>query len=216
MIKRLKSNKGLTLVELLIGMAMLGILITIVGAIFSSIFRVQNTVIELAELNNMLDNAANPIMADLQNAAAPLINLHIDNRVAISLRNAHVSNDCSILPPDPCPLDTEYSFICFNSCDADRDTIYTVNADGVLLKNGNSILPGDFYKGKRISFTVEEESPGAKAYILTLTISDRDNEFLTSRQYTARPFRINQHNSPPVPPPPPICGTCNEEPCICP
>ncbi|MCL2108553.1 MAG: prepilin-type N-terminal cleavage/methylation domain-containing protein [Oscillospiraceae bacterium] len=92
---RLKSNKGVTLIELLVGIALLALLMSSVGFIIVPLFRVSHDVSDLAELNTLLDNISRVVVRDLSAATssptgaapAPLI-----------------CNNCS--NPDPCGCGT--------------------------------------------------------------------------------------------------------------
>jgi hypothetical protein len=69
---KLKSNKGVTLTELLIGMGMFALFLSAISLLFSGLNRSRDTIIELAELNTLLDNVSAPIIRDITNATSPL------------------------------------------------------------------------------------------------------------------------------------------------
>jgi hypothetical protein len=69
---KLKSNKGVTLTELLVGIGMLALFLSAISLLFSGLNRSRDAVIELAELNTLLDNISAPIIRDLTNTATRL------------------------------------------------------------------------------------------------------------------------------------------------
>ena len=73
MIKILKNKKGLTLVELIIGMVVLSIILIMASAVLLPTLQFQRRANELAEQNALLDNLANQIVYDLSRAVEPVL-----------------------------------------------------------------------------------------------------------------------------------------------
>jgi len=64
-LKLLKSNKGMTLTELMVGIAILSILMMTVSTVFMQMSRLQQRTLDMSEINSLVDNVANPMVSDL-------------------------------------------------------------------------------------------------------------------------------------------------------
>jgi hypothetical protein len=211
-LKRLKSNKGITLSELMVGLVVLSILILMVGALMTNVTGMQRRAIELTELNTLVDNVSNPIVKDLTNiaAGAPV--------VFCNFAICQCTDDCTA---DVC----DSAIICPFNCvgvGINRVTInisglgsvtYSIDDEGVLFKscispecpdfdpnpalncNGHAVYQKDYYKNRSILFTVEDAPGTGVAYILTVILTDdrRGGIELLSRQYATRPMSLNQY-----------------------
>jgi hypothetical protein len=215
MLKRLVGNKGVTMIELIVGMTIFFILVLTVNGIFMSMSRMQNRVIELSEMNGLLDNVANPIVSDLLNASGNISTFQ-ENHLIIPQGNITYSvhycdtcpgcHDCitaGCADPDSCALVCDPS--CLPACAVPCDP----EVVGVLLRNCNSpacpspcsghpVLPAGFYKGKQVRFILEQLLPadvpvGVTAYRLTVRIQ-KDGVDVAVREYDVRPLRLNQHS----------------------
>lgn len=84
MMKNLKEKKGMTLIELIVGMMMFAILTAAVSAVLVPMLRVYARANEFAECNTLLDNVANQIIKDLSNATKEL-DLSADETILITI-----------------------------------------------------------------------------------------------------------------------------------
>lgn len=162
-LKFLKSKKGLTLVELLVGCALLAVLTSVLVIVFVPMVNMQIKVKELAELNGLLDNLANPIVKDISKTFSSPVITGTENDIQISVHSLN-------------------------------DVAYTVDSDGILLRNGLPVYSKSFYKDKSIKFVCDTASVSGEAYNLTVTIiSDSDNTEIISREYAVKPLSLNQY-----------------------
>jgi hypothetical protein len=228
---KLKSKKGVTLTELLVGMGMFALFLSAISLLFSGLNRSRDTIIELAELNTLLDNVSAPIIRDITNATRELF-----------AGCGCVPEDCDILfcELDPTCDGTGCACICHDDCGHPPPStgideisiplgaggisiVYSICIDAACACGGENILvldcrsvectiAGDhhhpvlqkaFYKGKSVSFIVEE-APAASGvtYILTIIIyrdvngipSPIFNNEVIRRDYAIRPLSLNQFN----------------------
>lgn len=68
---------------------------------------------------------------------------------------------------------------------------YSVNEEGVLLKNKSPVLVKGYYKGKSVEIACTSSDSG-KEYTLTVTVFS-DSGTAVSRDYTVRPLVLNQN-----------------------
>ena len=166
MMKVLKCKKGMTIIELVIAMILFVMLTIAVSAVFAPMMRAYAKANEIAECNTLLDNIANQMISDMSEVTKPL-------------------EDNNSLPVDDILL-----------IDIDNVKVdYSIDSDGIVLKNGAAVLSKNFYKDKSIKFSCSaaDELDG-KAYILTVAIfSDENNEQIASRDYAVKPLFLNQY-----------------------
>jgi len=200
-IERLKSNKGVTLTELLIGMGMFALFLTAISLLFTNLTQSRDTIIERSELNSLLDNLSAPIIRDLSNATAP-INFNTCSCVtppcSEPLTCDPTDPDCEIVFGCACDCHIPVTCTCVNLNGINHIIIpqggsvsadYSVDAtQGVLVRNCHSVecpltglhfhpvLQKSYYKNKSIFFTLTPQpSASGISYTLTLIIyNDRD------------------------------------------
>ena len=68
---------------------------------------------------------------------------------------------------------------------------YSVNEEGVLLRNNSPVLVKGYYKGKSVRIACTSSDSG-KEYTLTVTVFS-DSGTAVSRDYTVRPLVLNQY-----------------------
>jgi len=168
--KVLKNKKGITLVELLVGLLLLSIIVAAAGSTIAPMLKVYSKANEIAEWNTLLDNLANQMVSDLSEMTVPIED-----------------------QPGAGPWSDNITFTA-----GWRTITYTVDANGMLLKSINSaaphlVLPADFYKRKSVGFSIREEVP-ERAYMLTVSITPPAGETgeTISRDYAIRPLVLNQ------------------------
>jgi prepilin-type N-terminal cleavage/methylation domain-containing protein len=175
--KLLKSQKGMTLIELVVGMVMFAIAVGAVGAILAPTLRVYAEANEYAESNNLLDTLANQILDDLSEATtAPTINAEGRLEFYIDTRKVTYWVDQTAGGANEGLLMRQYES---NEEDTDEKPVYTE----------------PFYKGKSLAFAVDTDE--APVYTLTLSIS---GGISISRTYAVRPVAVTI--TPPSPEPP--------------
>jgi prepilin-type N-terminal cleavage/methylation domain-containing protein len=213
-IKRLKSNKGVTLSELLVGMFILAILLSAIYALFSQVTRSQKDIIDMSELNSLLDNVSNPIISDLSNAYEVLF------------CNPACTCDESCDPDDPAAV-AACTSVCNCRCviwgrNIDKLTmrlggvgniVYYIGADGSLFKNcisplcpvadceGHAVLHKDFYKRRSVSFLINPATdpfgtpynPQGSFTLVIIITSDSDDSDWIRREYSIRPLTIESN-----------------------
>jgi hypothetical protein len=174
-----KNKRGVTLVELIASMIMLTFITFSVFAIMAPILRVYTQAGDVAEVNALLDNVANEMIGTIRNAAAEIDE---DDLFVVFGRN----NDGMVF--------TLHGFYGSGLI----TTEYSVDNNGVLLKNGVPFFSKAFYRGYSVSFSVSlsnTPSVNETSYILTMTItSDRDATRFISRDYAVVPLVLNQYN----------------------
>jgi type II secretory pathway pseudopilin PulG len=175
-IRLIRDKRGVSLVELIVSMVLLSFITVAVFAVMTPILRVYTQAGEIAEINTLLDNVANEMIGTVRNITAEINESELD--IIFSRSNP---NEILLLHGSGYVL-TEYS----------------VDDDGVLLKNGVPFFSKAFYKGSSVSFAIslsESASANETAYIITVTItSDRDATRVVSRDYAVVPLVLNQYN----------------------
>ncbi|MCL2696984.1 MAG: hypothetical protein FWE74_02745 [Oscillospiraceae bacterium] len=211
-IKRIKSNAGVSLTELVIGMALLSIFVITVGGLLTNVTRLQNRVIDLTELNSLVDNISNKIIRDLTNAVIPL------ELCNFAVCKCDENCDPNNPNPDERCSDGDCDFNCAGGknrfalvLSSEGSVVYSVDNSvenrGALFRScntdscpiagclGHPVLHKDFYKFKSVNFVLEPAATGTgTAYVLTISITeDSDGRILTSREYAIRPIALNQY-----------------------
>lgn len=166
--KILKCKKGMTLVELIVGVMIFTVITTIASAVLAQMVRVYSQSNELAELNTLLDNVANHIVSDISNATTPLVNIGIDNEITVVIDTNTITYTVA------------------------GDGTLLRSAGGAAPI---PILPKTFYKNKSVGFVLNLSPSGTgTAYMLTVTIhSDHNGSPIISRDYAIRPLALNQY-----------------------
>jgi prepilin-type N-terminal cleavage/methylation domain-containing protein len=174
MMKVLKNKKGITLVELMVGLLLLSIIVAAAGSTIAPMLKVYSKANEIAEWNTLLDNLANQMVSDLSEMTVP-----IEDQPGAGAG----------------PWSDNITFTA-----GFRTITYAVSKDnplwddGMLERNGILVLPEDFYKRKIVSFILNDAgNHGEIAYMLTVRIEPSDGEGATiSRDYAVRPLVLNQ------------------------
>ena len=170
--KLLKSKKGFTLVELLVGLVIFGIISVAVAASLAPTLFAFMRANDFAEYNILLDNIANQIINDLsQSTEEP------EFAEAGDWGSAGW-NDLSI---------TKHAV----------RVRYTVGGAGILLRDlGGDPFPvfsEEFYKRKTVAFKLNTFSTDPLAYTLTVRLENINRDFDIEREYAVRPLILNQH-----------------------
>jgi prepilin-type N-terminal cleavage/methylation domain-containing protein len=187
--KKLKNRKGMTLTELLVGIAVFSILMLTVTTVFMQMVRLQQRAVAMSELNTLVDNVANPIISDLLgsthvcNVACPVAippcnnfdpdiihmtvsRMSVRYRISTGCATTCIccNGSCGFVPCDSScgvnPCDFSCGAVpCNGACGA---TGFHPPA-GILLRNGRAVLADDFYKGRNVAlaFGIICEAEGA-------------------------------------------------------
>ncbi|MDR2559710.1 MAG: hypothetical protein LBC86_09260 [Oscillospiraceae bacterium] len=186
-IKRIKSNAGVSLTELIIGMALLSIFVLTIGALLTNVTRLQNRVIEMTELNALIDNISNPVVREVSNATHAIAFCTLESCDNTSCAGDGINRFTVVIGGIGSvvySIDDEGAL--FRSCDSPQCDI--------LDCPGHQVLHKDSYKFRSVNFTLAPATIGTgTAYILTITLTcDRNNDsILSTREYAIRPFAPN-------------------------
>ena len=162
--KILKNKKGVTLVELAVGMVIFSIVTASAIAVMVPMMRAMTRANVISEYNALLDNLANNIISEM----------------------SMVSYDTNI--PNPIIIDDNLINI------VPSGIVFTIDEDGILLINGFSVLPKQYYRNNRMSFEPRLiTNEFGTVYEITLTLSD-GRGYEVSRTYSVRPLALNQYN----------------------
>ena len=189
--KLLKCKKGLTLIELIVGIVMFSIIaIAISTALAPTLFSYMRAN-DFAEYNALLDNIANQMINDLSQST--------DKPVFDDTAGA---GGWAIDNSGRLTITTNIRVITYSLRQADVRVID--NIGGVLQKEGINtdgdleffdVFSEDFYKRKSLSFMLEDVPGTVPAYTLTLRLrenSNLGNIFEISREYAVRPLMLEQ------------------------
>jgi prepilin-type N-terminal cleavage/methylation domain-containing protein len=214
-IKRLKSNAGMTLTEVLIGMFLLSLLALAVGALLIQVTRLQHGAIELAELNSLIDNVSTPVIRELANVSVE-INFCDDD--------CDCDETCDPAVPDPahtalCDCECEfwgngenrftmfirglgsvvYSIVDIGGVNDEAHVLFRNCGESSLCPiidcDGHPVLQRDFYKNRTPSFELREVATGGGGvgYILSVEIRSEITGSTIIREYAVSPLALNQY-----------------------
>ncbi|MCL2719527.1 MAG: type II secretion system GspH family protein [Lachnospiraceae bacterium] len=186
--KMLNNNQGLTLVELMVGIMIFAVITTSAMSIFAPMLRTMLRATEIAEYNTLFDNIANIIVSDLASSTAGPVLSGADVRLnpGGTLEDFTWTNGQDLL------------WLTINFPQA---VVYTADGDGVLLRNGNPLLPQMFLnQGTAATFVCVEvltldaaNNVTERFYRLTLTLSNIIGDGGITRDYIVRPLVLNQY-----------------------
>ena len=179
--KILKSKKGLTLMELIVGILMFTIISITISMLLAPILMSYTRANDFAEYNALLDNIANRIVNDLSQSTMP-----------------------PVFTPDPGPWAQDDGI--FLEVFTNNRIIRYALSGGVLQRADrldaagdpdlHDVFSEDFYRRKDVSFMLEEadENPDFTGYRLTVRLTERRTAgFQIYREYAIRPLMLNQN-----------------------
>jgi prepilin-type N-terminal cleavage/methylation domain-containing protein len=126
----LKRKKGMTLIEIMVGSMLFGLVVMTVTAAMSPMLRAFTRANDLAEYNLILDNAGNTIVSDMAQAS-----------------------DVRGIATDTVTLEIDTMSIVYSVVDGSLRR----SPDGGA--NSTLVFPEGFYKGKSVSFDVSGTAP---------------------------------------------------------
>jgi len=198
--KILKNKKGITLIELIVGIVMFGVITVAISTMLAPMLFSFMSANDFAEYNSLLDNLANQMINDLSQATeAPVF--------VPSTASADGWAEDETGLPDGAGLTIKTR---------NRIVRYRVNDAGVLQRAGVievfddddgrrvtevvwfEVFDADIYKRKAVSFmlTLDDESDFT-SYILTIRIASTHDvpsaggNFELQRDYAVRPLMLN-------------------------
>ncbi|MCL2084511.1 MAG: prepilin-type N-terminal cleavage/methylation domain-containing protein [Oscillospiraceae bacterium] len=161
----LRNSKGITLVELLVGMMLLSVIAAAASVVLVSIVPIFTDANDFAEYSTMLDDVANHIISDFSEMSTATSLSSAENHLSFNTFNSgtvvYTTIDPTIDPDDP---------------------------GGRLWKTGVLVFPDIYYKGKGIGFEMEEADPAEAGYVLTVRVFNKYGEEALSREYAVKPF----------------------------
>lgn len=211
MYKKLKSTKGLTLIELIVGMLMFAIIVTTVTMMMAPTMNLFSRTTDLAERNALLDNIANMIINDMETATRELQTESINNYTEFAAIDADTymtiwamgnAAPVGLRTAQPVISSDDNEIIIIHNLN--NRVVYSINNnENVLLRDGRQVLSQDYHRNMSVSYTLERRPGEGAAYNLTLTLSSmvegRENDTV-QRVYAVKPLAIaaNQFLPPPV------------------
>ena len=174
MMKALKNKKGMTLIEVIVGIVMFAIISLAISMVLAPTLFAYMRANDFAEYNTLLDNLANQILSDLsQSTETPVfIEDDWDSDVSIT-QNTRVIN--------------------YTVADAGdlRNTMILFRQVGNA--EPSPVFSEDFYKRKNVSFKIEtNETEAAVVYLLTVRLQSQSGNLEIEREYAVRPLVLNQ------------------------
>jgi prepilin-type N-terminal cleavage/methylation domain-containing protein len=169
--KLLKSQKGMTLVELVVGMVMFAIAVGAIGSIMVPTLRVYAEANEFAESNNLVDTLANQILDDLSEATA----------VTPGTGTFTFS------------MDTRTVMYSLDTSGGDSDGILLRQATSATVTSASPmpVFTKDFYKRKSVSVLTLSGPSSNGVYQLTIGIERDDGSgTIPPRTYAVRPVAV--------------------------
>jgi len=159
----LKSKKGMTLTEIIVGSLLFAIAAAMVAAIIGPMMMAFSRANAIAEYNMLLDSVGNRIVSDIAGAIEPPETLPFNSQT-----------------------DDEFSIIT-----ASEIVIYEIDDYGRLVRNDSPVFPADFYGGRDVSFTVTEAPANSGVFTVSVTVSsDGGGGGISTRDYVVRPLML--------------------------
>lgn len=162
MIKRLKSKKGMTLIELIAAMMVFAVISTCAAALMGPILNIYARANDLAEVSNLLDTLSAEILNDLADASDVIIDPADDTTVTIQ---------------------TNRSTIVYS---VDTGILYKETNN----REAKPVL-GDKYSGNMtVGLFVGVDATSGVCTVTINIIDGRDGSIMASRPYSIRPLGL--------------------------
>jgi hypothetical protein len=167
MIRRIISlfndKRGVTLVELVVGMIVTLIVVSAAGAVLTPMMRVFARSNDLAEMNKLLDTVSGLLIADINRA----------DRIDIDGDDIRITTNVEVI---------DYYI--------DEDILFRAPVVDDVRAEGRPVFQRDYYKRKMLGIEFSELGENIKVpFLITLTISDRFGE-LGRRDYAVSPLGL--------------------------
>jgi len=173
--RKVKNNKGLTLIELVVGLIIFGIISVAISMILAPTLFAYMRANDFAEYNALLDNVANHMINDI----SQITDIIDENELGSWIDGDTNTGVITLLQ-------------------STQIIQYTVNENGALIKD-HPVFSEDFYKSKKLSVRIDYSDTNTAtndiAYILTIRLTEDNtmsNLFQIEREYAVKPLIINQ------------------------
>jgi len=171
--KMLNDNRGMTLIELMVGMMIFAVITTSALSIFMPMMKIMMRSTEISEYNTQFDNVANLVINDLSSSTGP----------AVVNRSAPGQPLVRLL------IEIDYP----------GAVVYEYDANGILLRNGIPLLPERFFGWTSvvlecINIFEDDDDIDAIVYHLSVSLLGINDDTGVSRTYVVRPLALNQYN----------------------
>jgi len=170
--KILKSKKGLTLIELVVGLVIFSIISVAVSASLAPTLFAFMRANDFAEYNILLDNIANQIISDLSQST-------VEPDFPEAGEWPEGWNELTI---------TQLAAIVNYAIDRPESGLLTKEMSGITWE----VFPDDFYNRKTVAFKIANVEDSS-SYILTIRLQNTNGDFVIEREYAVRPLILNQH-----------------------
>ena len=175
--KTLNNKKGMTLMELIVGIMMFTIISIAVSMMLAPILSSFTKANDFAEYNALLDNIANHLINDIsQSTSGPVFTegdwAEDDHGIFLTVFTQNRVIRYAVMG----------GILQREGLDADNNTLLF------------DVFSEDFYRRKLVSFMIEtDETTDITAYFITVRLTERGNVgFEIQRQYAVRPLIMNQ------------------------
>ncbi|MCL2052055.1 MAG: type II secretion system GspH family protein [Lachnospiraceae bacterium] len=186
--KKFKDNRGLTLVELIVGMFIFSIVTAATLSILMPMIRTMKRANEIAEYNTLFDNIANLIVSDLKKAVNPWP-LPLEDEYGNILEDGDGNIIGWRISVNSSPYLIDYA----NASETNEAGV----TRSFILRNGTDLLPRHFSWWTNVSFSLVPPPDGQPmVYLLTVRLSD-NNDISLTRDYVIRPLALNQYHGSP-------------------
>jgi len=194
----LKNKKGLTLIELIVGIIMFAVISLAISTLLSPMLMAFMGANDFAEYNSLLDNIANQIISDLsQSTTDPdFVASGGDNWLTDANGSLTITTSARII-----------TYTVRNTAPGTGGVLQREGAREVLNADNElvfetfffDVFSEDFYKHKAVSIMLKPEGgTGTTAFVLTVRLTSTANlasaggNFELQRDYAVRPLMLNQ------------------------
>jgi type II secretory pathway component PulJ len=190
--KIFKNKKGMTLMELVVGMVMFTIISITISMLLAPILSAYTRANDFAEYNALLDNIANEIINDISQSTAPPV------FTAGSGDDGFAQDNDGIFLRITTPSGIiRYAVI---GGVLQREGLWQARDEyglpvGAPIPRFDDVFAEDFYKRKTVSFNWEADTD-PNVYTLTVRLTENRGwgaaSFEIQRDYAVRPLMLNQ------------------------
>jgi len=164
--KALKSKKGISLMEILVGSMLFGLVVMTVASVISPMIMAFRRANDLAEYNLILDNVGNLLTSEMAQAS-------------------DITGDLNTLVMT---IETQPTIVSYSV--QDGMLMRSLNIDDIIISESHVFPPG-FYRSQSISFTINGSN--SPKYIVEVTVRSQGRATIggeISRDYAVNPIMI--------------------------
>lgn len=181
--KVLRNQEGITLIELMVAMLLLGLFLITVSIIVPTIMRQFTYSNSLSELNSLMNNVAIEVSNDMLMATR-----------AIDTDNTEITVNGETISTDKITIHTNAGSITYATPVTEDD--WGADSVGLLLRAHSNtgdtfspvVFPRAYYRNKSVRIECEEISAGL--FKLTVYVQDQNYRTTLSREYYVRPLGL--------------------------